>query len=495
MTAGAGDDLHTYRSAVFTGGLPIEEGTSGCTPLVASHSKCVVSWKVARYESSCPWSGRLLQKDDTIPSKRSRKNDDLPGRAEDDLPGRDEDDDDLPFCKFTDDDYNKPVDPDEDEGDFIEDKDKDKFDGEGGKEEESNEDELDGDEDYTNDNGDEDINDNGDGVVDIIGNFDDIDPCANKPGHVQANFTIDTDWFSPLENSVYMIDKAAVDAGEDPVMLALPINSFRPETGYEFESCVPSDGCYEFYVFDTSMDGFQDGRGFRLEVDGQEMLGNLDSNPDGTYENYESFWGVEFGTGCSSTNEGVDGLTGNAIGMLGNLIKSIRSLFGEGSIPIPPLLSDENDKQDTTTDRTDVVESCTDNTRLVMLEYEADNWAYGENALYLFESDDTTTSVIDAGKTPITIDGDTLFYWAYEVGSFQDEHSYKMSACVDLSECNTFFFIDTAGNGIDSGFLTLTVNDEDVFEVVPGKDDGQATITDTGEQFYGISFGTCPRRP
>ena len=68
MTAGAGAKIHTYHAAVFSE-LPssLPEGTVGCMDKNMNmnwenlHPQCELTWKVARFDASCPDPSRTIQ--------------------------------------------------------------------------------------------------------------------------------------------------------------------------------------------------------------------------------------------------------------------------------------------------------------------------------------------------------------------------------------------------------------------------------------------------
>jgi cysteine-rich repeat protein len=121
--------------------------------------------------------------------------------------------------------------------------------------------------------------------------------------------------------------------------------------------------------------------------------------------------------------------------------------------------------------------SCGNGLDQFSLEMETDTWAVTESQVYLFDRDRTDTAD---------------FVWAYRTGDLEAEATYDWTACLAPSKCFLFYFFDTVGDGLETGFLVLRVNGDQELYIFPGSDGSELWAPDDSSATYWIrEIGNC----
>lgn len=120
---------------------------------------------------------------------------------------------------------------------------------------------------------------------------------------------------------------------------------------------------------------------------------------------------------------------------------------------------------------------CERNEMLLDLFLETDRWSRNENSLYLIDE-----------NAP-----DNDWIWAVDRNSFEPESEYISSICLKFESCYQFTFLDSWGDGFDTGGLVLKVDYDIALEIFPGdlgtrlEEVGSGNLT----SFWTHNFGSC----
>eukprot|EP00934_Nitzschia_sp_Nitz4_P008097 Nitzschia sp. Nitz4//scaffold130_size63480//22803//25505//NITZ4_006246-RA/size63480-augustus-gene-0.108-mRNA-1//-1//CDS//3329535180//8087//frame0 len=108
------------------------------------------------------------------------------------------------------------------------------------------------------------------------------------------------------------------------------------------------------------------------------------------------------------------------------------------------------------------------------IELTTDRWSRAENSLYFYDEDAA----------------DDEFIWIIQRWGFRGNTDYEGWACADYNGCYKFYFIDSYGDGLVSGGLTLTQDGVTVLQINPN-DDGASYSDGGNSEYWYYEFGSC----
>lgn len=110
----------------------------------------------------------------------------------------------------------------------------------------------------------------------------------------------------------------------------------------------------------------------------------------------------------------------------------------------------------------------------IKMSLETDQWSASENQLLFWDV-----------AAP-----DDEWVWLVNLFEFEANSEYEGNACLLLSRCYMFYFLDEFGDGLATGGLTLTLDGQVVFQIGPGE---IGTVYEQGSSvtYWSTEFGAC----